>query len=145
MSAERIEWYNSSLDPAYLHKMTEPMKEAVDTNEYGQAGDLVEPAPDGEHGQANLISSLCSDGLHRLAVDIDGMNVEVRPSCTPGHYHLLIDHPGIELDEYIELLEALAMAGIIEESYLDHSVDRGQSLLRKPGVPRIFKRPGVEQ
>ena len=101
---------------------------------------LLHLPPAGQDGEANLVSSLCEDGLHRLAIDIDGPAVTLRESCTPGHYHLLIDHRGMEWDRYQILLELLAEAGIVEEAYVEHSIERGQTLLRKPGVPRMFER-----
>jgi hypothetical protein len=70
LSARRC-WYNPKLDPRLiLGKMTPAMADAVISGKYDdgsvqQSGPLNEP--DATH-PANLISSLCADGLHRPAL-----------------------------------------------------------------------------
>lgn len=125
--SNRKQWYNPELDPN---------SERVADGGY-EGGPLERPS---RKNGANLESSLCEDGFHRLAIDIDGMNCELRESSTPGHYHLLIDHKGLSWDAYKMLLSVLADAGIVERAYVEASIFREQSLLRKPGVPRVTPR-----
>jgi hypothetical protein len=89
--------------------------------------------PTGEH-PANLVSSLCSDGKHRLVIDLD-VPAHLEPSTTPGNHHLYIDVP-MEWETYQRLLYALRAARIIEPGYCDVSVKQGQTFVRLPGVKK---------
>lgn len=131
----RKHYYNCMLDPHCQAKMTDKMRAAVEDDRYEDGGELQDP--DEDH-PANLVSSLCEDGLHRPALDIDIPCIRV-DSSTPGHSHLYFT-VGLEWDEYVELLQALAKAGILEQKYVDHSLGRGQTLLRVPGTKRHFGR-----
>lgn len=128
----RKRYYNPILDPHCQRKMTPEMRKAVDEDRYADGGPLNEP--DHEH-PTNLVSSLCGDGKHRPALDID-IACEVLPSSTAGHFHLYFPTLALEWDAYVELLDALAKAGILEERYVAHSKERGQTLLRPPGVEK---------
>lgn len=114
----RRQWHNPELDRV----------RGEGEHEYVPGGPLVEPSA--EH-PANLISSLCEDGLHRPALDID-VPMVVRPSRTEGHHH--VEFPSIALEwwQYQALMMALANAGIVEPAYVRYSLERGQSLLRIP-------------
>ena len=80
-----------------------------------------------EEYPANAYFSQGKDGYHYQCIDID-IPIRVVPSSTPGHSHLYVDEP-ITWDTYKNLLEALAEAGIVEEGYLNASVDTGVALL----------------
>lgn len=82
--------------------------------------------------KANLISSLCENGMHKPALDID-LDIEVYPSSQVGHHHLYIDKE-MSWEQYCKLLKALVDAGIVEEKYMDASLARGQTLLRPVGT-----------
>jgi hypothetical protein len=130
---ERKTYYNPMIDrDVQDRKMTEKMREAVRTEKYGQGGPLN--APDDSH-PANLVSSLCDDGLHRPALDLD-LSAQLVPSSTEGHFHLYIDSPGLTWPAYRRLLEALCEAGIIDDGYLAACIMRQQSLLRPQGVTK---------
>lgn len=77
---------------------------------------------------ANLVSSLCADGQHMPAIDID-LPIRVKPSSTEGHFHLFIDHK-ISWEQYVNILRALYEAGIVERGFYELSVARGASFLR---------------
>lgn len=132
--SERKRYYNPKLDPRTQRvKMTAKMREAVQNGTYddgseAQSGPLCEP--DLEH-PANLVSSLCHDGLHRPALDVD-IPCEYIPSTQEGHGHLYFPTVTLTWEKYLDLLIALANAGIIEDRYLAHSMNRGQTLLRPP-------------
>lgn len=135
--SERVTYYNPKLDPHCQTKMTPAMLKAVEDGTYDdgseeQGGPLNKP--DEQH-PANLISSLCADGLHRPALDID-LPCELVPSSTPGHFHLYFPTVALTWDEYAELLEALVKVGIVESRYVHHSTRRGQTLLRLPGITK---------
>lgn len=87
---------------------------------------------DEEHG--NLVSSLCEDGQHRPALDID-LPARLVSSSTPGHFHLYFDDLALSWDAYLELLDALAKAGIVSTAWVGHCRERGMSLLS----PRKWK------
>lgn len=71
---------------------------------------------------------------HLPALDID-LPCQLRPSSTPGHFHLLIDHP-VRWCDYVDLLHALAACGIVEPGYVSASIERGATFLRLPGVKK---------
>ncbi len=160
LEAKRITYYNASLSEAGLAKMTAPMREAVIAGVYddgttSQGGRLVKP--DGAH-RYNLVSSLCVDGFHRPALDIDhplplGQDVDnflrthastfERRALGPivavkstNNWHAYL--PGITYphDEYMALIERLADVGVLEKGYVAASRMRGQTLLRPPHVSK---------
>lgn len=130
MTAARKTYYNPMLDPHCQAKMTPDMRAAVLEQKYENGGPLNEP--DADH-PANLVSSLCDDGMHRPALDID-IPCRVVPSSTEGHCHIYFDGVVLSWRHYRNLLVALTDAGIMDEKYLNASIARGQTLLRPPGV-----------
>jgi len=87
--------------------------------------------------EANLVGSLCDDGVsHMPVLDIDRMAVRVVPSTTPGNFHLYIDKP-MPWSDYAELIEMLAVVGIIERGYANASLERRATFVRKPGVLKV--------
>lgn len=88
-----------------------------------------------EENPANLVSSLCMNGKHRPAIDVD-VPVRLVPSSTPDHWHLYF--PTVELDDdaYFRLLDALVEAGIVGYGYAYHSKRCGASWLRLPDVKK---------
>lgn len=69
--------------------------------------------------------------MHYPVLDLDGIPLEVRDSGTPGHVHLLIDHP-VRWDDYELLLLALLGCGLLEEGYVNASIERGHTAIRLP-------------
>jgi len=128
----RRRYYNPMIDPHCQEKMTDKMRAAVNDETYGAGGPLNEP--DLQH-PANLVSSLCWDGAHRPALDID-IPCELIQSTTEGHSHLYFPTLALSWEQYRVLLEALAFVGIIEPAYRDASYSRQQTLLRPPGVEK---------
>lgn len=92
-----------------------------------------------EGEQANVVSSLCTDGFHRPCLDID-VPVEVVPSSTPGHVHLYFPSLAMPWATYEALLRALADAGIVEHGWVSASQAREQTCLRLPGQRRLQPR-----
>lgn len=84
--------------------------------------------------EANVVSSLLTNGRHAPAIDVD-LPVYAVPSSTPGHSHLYID---VELtwDEYLRLLTVMSEIGLVEPGYLDSARNRGTTLLRLPGIAK---------
>jgi len=116
-------------------------------NSYGDSGPVDYIAEVAVIEQANLISSKCDDNLHAPVIDID-LPIEVYPSSQLGHYHLYINHK-MPWETYKEMLLALAKAGVVEEGFVDASIQKGYSSVRpvgvtKPGVPPAIKDVLVE-
>jgi hypothetical protein len=86
----------------------------------------------------NLFGSLCSDGKHRLAIDID-LPAQLWETSTPGHFHLIVDYP-TDWEPYLKFLEAAAEYGLIQKGYLEASKVRGQTNLRLPWVKKPQKK-----
>ena len=113
----------------YYSEAVEPDAEYDDIT----ADQLIQP--DADH-PANLCSSLCTDGRHRPALDID-IPCQYIPSSTPGHGHLYFPSVAMSWEKYRRLLDALVEAGIVDAAYRDHSVNSGQTLLRLPHVKKV--------
>lgn len=111
----------------YYHSDTVDL--SASDEEHG--GEVLAPVP---KELANLVSSLCVDGLHRPALDID-FPCELVPSSTPGCFHLYIDK-GVSTEQYMNLLEALANAGICQTFWANRARTDGQSFLRPPWVKK---------
>lgn len=112
-----IENYNHKPTTSYVHDLLPPYQ-----NQYGVDGE-----------DFNLISSLCDDGMHRPALDID-IPCHYVKSSTPGHGHLYF--PTLEMDwtTYSAFIKMLASFGVLETKYVDHSLRQEQTLLRPPWV-----------
>lgn len=110
--------------------MTEPRTEVyVEFGDYNR-----EPLVPTEEHPANAYFSWGADGYHYPCIDID-IPVRLVPSSTPGHSHLYVDEP-ITWATYKNLLVALAEAGIVEEGYLNASVNQGGTTVRMPHVKK---------
>lgn len=83
--------------------------------------------------EANLVSSLLTNGRHAPVLDLDH-RVRLVPSSTEGHFHLYFDDIELEWKDYVRLLRLLAELDILEPGFVDASIDRGQTMVRKPGV-----------
>jgi hypothetical protein len=83
---------------------------------------------------ANLISSLCSDGMHRPVIDID-VPVRYVPSSTDGHGHLYVDVP-MTWEQYQGMLAALSDVGLVQEGYVRAALARGATFVRPPWVKK---------
>lgn len=78
--------------------------------------------PDGD-----LFTSLLSNGEHAALFDID-MPAVLRPSKTPGHYHLIVGQT-MSWRRYKRLLRAMVRAGLVEQEWYRLVKRRGQALL----------------
>lgn len=132
--AYRKQYYNPLLSRSYWkNKTLKQIQKFVDDN-YGGKQPLHTPT---KTKPANLVSSLCTDGRHRPALDID-VPCELIPSSTEGHHHLYFPTVALSWKQYQKLLKVLGECGIVEEGYVKASIDRGQSFLRAPGVKKFY-------
>lgn len=84
---------------------------------------------------ANLVTSSTGNGdWHLPVLDIDVPH-QLVPSSTEGHSHLYLDVP-VKWDVYVVLLRALADAGLVERGYVEASIEKGATMVRKPGVKK---------
>lgn len=125
-----------------LHRTAEPLD-----NPTGSDADLSEwddpeylPAT---HADATLVTSDMGDGMHMPTIDIDHECMLI-PSSKPGRYHLYINVP-MTKKKYFALLNALVVAGIVEPGYYAHSLRRGRSFLRYPGVTKHNEAQRIEE
>jgi hypothetical protein len=65
----------------------------------------------------------------------------VFPSSTEGHFHLFIDKE-MTWDHYRDLLCALAAVGIVEQKYVNATIDRGFSAVRLPWIKKAANSVG---
>jgi hypothetical protein len=90
--------------------------------------------------EATLVGSLANMNfgrqMHYPAIDIDHPAMVVESS--PGKSHLYIEK-AMTWEQYTVLLQAMVYAGIVERGYLDASINRGQTFLRKPGLGKERK------
>lgn len=102
-----------------------------------------EPPVAADEQTANLVGSLLEgqddkptkDKLHGFCVDIDMPCALIESS--PGRYHLYVEK-AIPWGKYLEVLKALADAGIIERGYYGASRERKASFLRKATYDKFF-------
>jgi hypothetical protein len=78
--------------------------------------------------EANLVSSLLSDGRHAPVLDID-FDARLVPSRTKGHHHLYLEKP-MSWFRYRVLLWALKFCGVVEPGYYRASVQRRMTFCR---------------
>lgn len=97
-------------------------------------GDWVGSRLPVEKEAANLVGSLCGDGYHRPCLDID-FPARLVPSSTPGHYHLYLEVP-MTTEKYLDLIDALAIAGVVSPRYAGFCRQRGGSFCRPEGVKK---------
>lgn len=117
----------------------EMLRERLDEGQYAPVLDRVVAADD---PTANVVSSEVAPieaGMpvlwHAPALDID-IPCRYVESSTPGHGHLYFDSLHLTWTEYARLLGALADAGILEEGYVEASLERKATFLRMPGVQK---------
>lgn len=72
--------------------------------------------------------------LHAPVIDLDRPHRYVA-SSTPGHGHLYLDTP-MTWDQYVDILKALAAAGVIEDGFYENTLRRGAGFVRRPGVAK---------
>lgn len=76
--------------------------------------------------------------LHTVALDIDCGAILI-PSSTPGHGHFMA-HVTCTWEDYAEFLRAAAKIGLIEEGYLNASLERRETYLRLPWIRKGCER-----
>lgn len=159
VASQRKQWYNAMLDPyVQANKMTDKMREAVENGTYDDGtadggGELHEP--DHQHPPI-LVSSLCKDGFHRPAFDVDVPYPDaslVAKLCawvakvpeedvlvigSTNNWHVYMPYVKLNHIQYFDFLEKFVDANIVELKYVEHSLNRQQSLLRLPGVRKSF-------
>jgi hypothetical protein len=101
-----------------------------------KAGDYGKlPTFDVKEKEANLVTSRVAgvdNDVHAPVLDID-FEAQLVPSRTEGHYHLYLERP-MHWETYSRLLHALAEAGIIQHGFLQASLQRHATCVRKPGA-----------
>ena len=104
-------------------------------NEPYEKGRPIDAPRLADEAAANLVGSQTDvAGIHMPVLDID-VPASLVPSSTEGHFHLYLDVP-LTWYEYSDLLYALSKAGILEPGYVEASVNKGGSFVRKPGVTK---------
>lgn len=82
--------------------------------------------------QANVSSSLLTNGKHAPAIDLD-IEALLVPSSTEGHSHLYINHE-LTWKQYRRLLKVMRDVGLVQEGFYRSAVRRGCTLLRLPHI-----------
>lgn len=127
MSVKRTYWHQKNLDdPDNPTNKGQPFKRGKYHERFGFKMPPREMVDSEE--EANLVASFTRAGRHAPAIDID-VPVRLVPSKTPGHGHLFFDVE-MEWDDYLDLLTALAYAGLVEPAYVEASKKAGMSFLR---------------
>lgn len=145
---ERTYWNQPDLDdPAQPSNQGGPWKDAVTYDDWLAMGGSLRPerwlaTTAAAKLDANLISSLTDRGTHMPVLDIDAIPMELRPSKTPGHFHLFIDKE-LTWEQYDYLLGALEYAGIVEPNYVTAARQARQTFVRKDPAKRPERVPGI--
>jgi hypothetical protein len=128
LRAQRLRWYKESI-PEYHPGDFDP-DEPTELRD-GNA----------EPDDYNLLSSLDEDGLHQPQLDLDLgplWEANVRPSSTPGHYHISWEGLQLSWEDYSEVLQVLAKHNMIDAAWVNHSLRRNMTLLRAPHVKKEY-------
>jgi len=72
--------------------------------------------------------------MHNVVLDLD-LPATLLPSSTPGHFHLFIERP-MTWETYLNLIDAMVAAGLVEPGYRDASVTRGHTAVRLPWIKK---------
>lgn len=91
----------------------------------------VTPAATPEDANVST-SKIKGSDQHYLAIDLD-MPTQLYPSSTPGHHHLYVQK-AMTFAQLVDVLSALARAGLIESGYASAAIDQGHTTLRLPWV-----------
>lgn len=105
------------------------------TNTSGESWDDPEYY-EAHHFNATLVTSEVDGepGWHMPVIDID-LPCLLTESSKPGHHHLFINKK-ITWGQYLNILQALTDAGIVQEGYNFHTRRRGYGTVRYPGVTK---------
>lgn len=97
----------------------------------------VDERVESELADANVVSSKVrvSQKVHRPVFDFD-FPCLLLDSSTSGHHHLMIMKE-VEWDDYKELLVCMAKCGLLEEGYVNASLERGYTSIRVPWVKKV--------
>lgn len=132
LTLKREEWLvDFSYSGGHYDSSEEDMMEPDLDDPWDWAADrqLVEP------GEGNAFSSrvitVGGEELHMPLLDIDGVEMKVVPSSTPGNYHLYIDKL-LTWSDYVRLMDMLVELGIVDPKFVHMSKMRGMSFVRKP-------------
>ncbi len=90
-----------------------------------------------DYDEANLISSLCYNGLHRPVLDLD-FPCELIPSSSSNCFHLYINRC-CTWEDYENLLIAMRKCGFLQKGFVDNSIRKKASFVRPPWI----KKPGM--
>lgn len=85
---------------------------------------------------AQVVTSetLANPFMHKVMIDIDHPAMLI-PSTTEGHFHLMID-VDVPWEKYVDMLDAMAEAGVVEAGFTKAARKRGFSTLRMPWVKK---------
>lgn len=83
-----------------------------------------------QEGNANLVSSITTDGRQMPVLDLDFPH-HFEPSSTPGHHHLYLDIPMAKW-RWVVLMTGLVVSGVIEVPFYAWSMRRGGNFVRIP-------------
>ena len=101
-------------------------------------GDYTDPRVPVEESDVEVAKIATSEvrgsGNHKPVLDID-FPVKAIPSTTEGHFHLFIDRE-LSWEHYERLLHTLADVGIVEQGYVNASIDRRYTAVRLPWVKK---------
>ncbi|WP_405056999.1 hypothetical protein OG474_30215 [Kribbella sp. NBC_01505] len=132
---------NTKVPSEYIHPVGKI--QVVEDGPGGYCNELVNRGTtDLMHDDAEVVmSQIVGTDKHTLMIDLD-VPATLIPSTTPGHSHLYID---VKTDwpMALQVLEALADAGVVEPGYVRASEARRCTTLRLPWVRK--KRPEAVQ
>lgn len=92
----------------------------------------------------NLVTSLLPNGQHAVTLDLD-YDAQLLESRTEGHHHLYLDsRKSVSWKQYKKLLKQMAKCGLLEDGYVEASIKKGFTALRKPYGYRVRISDGTD-
>lgn len=124
----RTQYPFKNYDDSKISKYEEYLEE-----HYEQMGQDV---PEKDYEKAHLVSSSVKndEDMHLPVLDID-YSAHLEPSSTEGHYHLYLNKK-ITWEQYQKLLNIMSECGLLESGFVEASINRGYSSVRKPGLSK---------
>ncbi len=133
----RRKFRNAELD-GYTGEVSEDFQQSYEESEHVDDIILITSEVDEEDvlmiTKDGRMVSTAEEKFHAPVLDLDFPAMLI-PSTTPGHFHLYLD-TYIPHDKYMDLLDALAEARIIESGYSAASQKNGFTAVRAPWVKK---------
>jgi hypothetical protein len=129
LTRARIKQAREFLGDRILHRTDTAIKNDSEATEWEDPEYL-----EADEVDATLATSLLPNGNHMPVIDID-LPCMLLPSTKPGHHHLIINKE-MTWGQFLNMLQAMTDAGVVQPGFNHHTRRRGRAFIRYPGVTK---------